>query len=62
MTSAVIQGRKVPFCFQIKGGLTHDGAVGKAEVLLIVLTDSENDALCVGEHHVICQDQIVFWG
>ncbi len=45
---------------QIKGGLAHDGIVGKAKVPLIVLTDPENDAVCVREHHVVCQDQIVF--
>ena len=34
--------------------------MGKAKVPLIVLTDSENDAVCVREHHIVCQDQIVF--
>ena len=34
--------------------------MGKAKVPLIVLTDPENDAVCVREHHIVCQDQIVF--
>ena len=53
-------GPEGPVRFQIKSRLTHDGIVGKAKVPLIVLTDSENDAVCVREHHIVCQDQIVF--
>ena len=47
-------------CLQIEGGFAYDGAVGKAKVVLIGLTDPQNGALGVGEHHVICQDQVVF--
>ena len=47
-------------CLQIKGGFAYDGAVGKSEVVLIGLTDPQNGALGVGEHHVICQDQVIF--
>ncbi len=53
-------GPEGPVRFQIKSRLTHDGIVGKAKVPLIVLTDPENDAVCVREHHIVCQDQIVF--
>ena len=45
---------------QVKGGFSHNGAMGEAEVLFIILADPENDALRVGEHHVIRKDQIVF--
>ena len=45
---------------QIKGRLAHDGIVGEAKVLLIVFADPENDAVGIGEHHIICQDQVVF--
>ncbi len=53
-------GGKGAVRLQIKGGFAHDGIVGKAKVPLIVLTDPENDAVCVREHHIVCQDQIVF--
>ena len=44
---------------QVKGGFAHDGVMGEAEVLLVRLTDPQNDALGVREHHVVRQDQIV---
>ena len=44
---------------QVEGGTAHNGVVDEAEVLLIALADPENDALGVGEHHVVGQDQVV---
>ena len=52
-------GPEGPVRFQIKSRLAHDGIVGKAKVPLIVLTDPENDAVRVREHHIVCQDQII---
>ena len=46
-------------CLQLEGGLAHDGVVGEAEILLIGLTDPQDDAVGVGHHHVVCQHQIV---
>ena len=43
-----------------EGGFAYDGAVGKAKVVLIGLTDLKDDAAGVREHHIVCQDQIVF--
>lgn len=45
---------------QISSGLAHDGVVGETEVLLIGLTDPQDDAVAVGDHHVVRQDQVVF--
>ena len=49
-----------PVRLQIKGGLAHDGIMGEAKVPLVILADPENDAVRVREHHIVCQDQIVF--
>ena len=48
------------FRHQIKGGFAHDGVVLEAEVLLVSLADTQNDAVGVREHHIIGQNQIVF--
>ena len=45
---------------QVEGGTAHDGVVGEAEVLLIGLADPQDDAVGIGDHHVVCQHQIVF--
>ena len=34
--------------------------MGESKVFFVGLADPEDDALGVGEHHVISQDQIVF--
>ena len=45
---------------QIEGGFPHNGVVGEAKIFLVGLADPQNDALCVGEHHIIRQNQVVF--
>ena len=52
-------GRKSAVRLQVKGGLAHNGVMGEAKVFLIGLADPQNDALCVREHHVIRQDQVI---
>ena len=44
---------------QVEGGAAHDGVVDEAEVFFIALADPEDDALGVGEHHVVGEDQVV---
>ena len=53
-------GGEHPGGLQVKGGFAHDGVVGEAEVFLVGLADPQDDAVGVGEHHVIRQHQIVF--
>ena len=53
-------GGEHPRGLQSEGGLTHDGVMGKAEVLFVGLADPQNGAVGVGEHHVIRQHQVVF--
>ena len=45
---------------QVKGAFAHDGAMAEAKVPLVILADPENDAVGVGEHHVVRQDQVIF--
>ena len=45
---------------QVEGAFAYDGAMAEAEVALIILADPENDAVGVGEHHVVRQDQVIF--
>ena len=45
---------------QVKGTFAHDRAVAEAKIPLVILADPEDDALGVGEHHVVRQHQIVF--
>ena len=53
-------GGKGAVRFQIKRGFADNGVVGESKVFFVGLADPEDDALGVGEHHVISQDQIVF--
>ena len=53
-------GGEHPGGLQVEGGLAHDGVVGEAEVFLVGLADPQDDAVGIGEHHVICQHQVVF--
>jgi hypothetical protein len=46
-------GGKSAVRFQVESGPAHDGVMGKAEIFLIGLTDPEDDAPGVREHHVI---------
>ena len=34
--------------------------MGKAKILLIILADPEDDAVSIGKHHIIRQNQIIF--
>ena len=45
---------------QIKRGFPQNGLVGKAKILLIILADPEDDAVGIGKHHIIRQNQIIF--
>lgn len=53
-------GGEHPGGLQVKGRFAHDGVVGEAEVLFVGLADPQDDAVGVGEHHVIRQHQVVF--
>ena len=45
---------------QIKRGFSKNGLMGKAKILLIILADPEDDAVSIGKHHIIRQNQIIF--
>ena len=52
-------GRKRSVSFQIKGGPADNGVREKSKIAFIGLADPENGAAGIGEHHFICQHQIV---
>ena len=54
-------GGKGTVCLQVKGGLAHDRPVGEAKILLIRLADLQDDAVGVGQHHIVRQHQVVLW-